>query len=241
MKVLKLDLFQETACYKKPFAMKITETYPLPPYSTVNGLIHKILNATEYIPFNISVQGTYESIFNNYQTTYFYKKDSVTSMPMNSHMLLNVNLIIHIGGDFELLKNLYDSLLNCGEHLSLGRKEDLVRINDIRFVEVNKFEVDEDIQLDDYENYRLSKYNIRMPIYIPKSSLQDEYIEGISYRLNNYYDNNAKEDKKRVWNKVDSYYVDDGIPISIGDILLDNEGDLLYFNNINWEEEYVIC
>ncbi len=36
--------------------MKITETYPLPPYSTINGLIHKILNATEYIPFNISVQ-----------------------------------------------------------------------------------------------------------------------------------------------------------------------------------------
>ncbi|EGT3782734.1 TPA: type I-B CRISPR-associated protein Cas5 [Clostridioides difficile] len=233
MKVLKLDLFQETACYKKPFAMKITETYPLPPYSTINGLIHKILNATEYIPFNISVQGTYESIFNNYQTTYFYKKDSITSMPMNSHMLLNVNLIIHIGGDFDLLEELYDSLLNYDEHLSLGRKEDLVRINDIRFVEVNKFEVDEDIQLDDYENYKLSECNIRMPIYIPKTSLQDTDIDGISYRLNNYYDNNAVEDKKRVWNKVDSYYVEDGNTISIGDILLDNEGDLLYFNNIN--------
>lgn len=233
MKVLKLDLFQETACYKKPFAMKITETYPLPPYSTVNGLIHKILNATEYIPFNISVQGTYESIFNNYQTTYFYKKDSITSMPMNSHMLLNVNLIIHIGGDFELLKKLYDSLINCNEHLSLGRKEDLVRVNDIRFVEVNKFELDEDIQLDDYENYRLSKYNIKRPIYIPKSSLQNTDIYVISYRLNNYYNNNAKEDKKRVWNKVDSYYVDEGNTISFGDILLDNEGDLLYFNNIS--------
>ncbi|EQI29022.1 CRISPR-associated cas5 domain protein, partial [Clostridioides difficile Y184] len=35
-----------------------------------------------------------------------------------------------------------------------------VRINDIRFVEVNKFEVDEDIQLDDYENYKLSECNI---------------------------------------------------------------------------------
>ncbi|HBY8264111.1 TPA: type I-B CRISPR-associated protein Cas5, partial [Clostridioides difficile] len=44
---------------------------------------------------------------------------------------------------------------------------------------------------------------------------------------------NAVEDKKRVWNKVDSYYVEDGNTISIGDILLDNEGDLLYFNNIN--------
>lgn len=233
MKVLKLDLFQETACYKKPFAMKITETYPLPPYSTVNGLIHKILKATEYIPFNISVQGTYESIFNNYQTTYFYKKDSVTSMPMNSHMLLNVNLIIHIDGDFELLKKLYDSLLNCGEHLSLGRKEDLVRINDIRFVEVNKFEVDSNMELNDYENYKLSEYDIRKPIYIPKSSLEDTDIKRISYRLNNYYENDAKKDKKRVWNKVDSYYVEDGDTISVGDILLDNEGDILYFNNIS--------
>ncbi|HGM3505952.1 TPA: type I-B CRISPR-associated protein Cas5b [Clostridioides difficile] len=232
MKVLKLDLFQETACYKKPFAMKITETYPLPPYSTVNGLIHKILNATEYIPFNISVQGTYESIFNNYQTTYFYKKDSITSMPMNSHMLLNVNLIIHIGGDFDLLKKLYDSLLNYDEYLSLGRKEDLVRINDIRFVEVNKFEIDSNMELNDYKNYKLSEYDIRKPIYIPKSSLEDTYISGISYRLNNYYKNNAKKDKKRVWNKVDSYYVEDGNTISVGDILLDNEMDLLYFNNI---------
>ncbi len=232
MKVLKLDLFQETACYKKPFAMKITETYPLPPYSTVNGLIHKILNATEYIPFNISVQGTYESIFNNYQTTYFYKKDSITSMPMNSHMLLNVNLIIHIGGDFDLLKKLYDSLLNYDEYLSLGRKEDLVRINDIRFVEVNKFEIDSNMELNDYKNYKLSEYDIRKPIYIPKSSLEDTYISGISYRLNNYYKNNAKKDKKRVWNKVDSYYVEDGNTISVGDILLDNEMDLLYFNNL---------
>lgn len=232
MKVLKLDLFQETACYKKPFAMKITETYPLPPYSTVNGLIHKILNATEYIPFNISVQGTYESIFNNYQTTYFYKKDSITSMPMNSHMLLNVNLIIHIGGDFDLLKKLYYSLLNYDEYLSLGRKEDLVRINDIRFVEVNKFEIDSNMELNDYKNYKLSEYDIRKPIYIPKSSLEDTYISGISYRLNNYYKNNAKKDKKRVWNKVDSYYVEDGNTISVGDILLDNEMDLIYFNNL---------
>lgn len=232
MKVLKLDLFQETACYKKPFAMKITETYPLPPYSTVNGLIHKILNATEYIPFNISVQGTYESIFNNYQTTYFYKKDSITSMPMNSHMLLNVNLIIHIGGDFDLLKKLYDSLLNYDEYLSLGRKEDLVRINDIRFVEVNKFEIDSNMELNDYKNYKLSEYDIRKPIYIPKSSLEDTYISGISYRLNNYYKNNAKKDKKRIWNKVDSYYVEDGNTISVGDILLDNEMDLIYFNNL---------
>ena len=43
MKILKLKLYQETACYKKPFATKVAETYPLPPYSTVIGMFHKIL------------------------------------------------------------------------------------------------------------------------------------------------------------------------------------------------------
>lgn len=75
MKALRLDLFQETACYRKPFAIKISETYPLPPYSTINGLLHRILDAKEYIPMRISIQGDYESLVNEYQTTYFYKKN----------------------------------------------------------------------------------------------------------------------------------------------------------------------
>ena len=38
---------------------------------------------------NISVQGEYESIFNNYQNLRMYKgKDKVTSMPRNVHQLL---------------------------------------------------------------------------------------------------------------------------------------------------------
>ena len=45
MKILKLKLYQETACYKKPFATKVAETYPLPPYSTIIGMFHKILQA----------------------------------------------------------------------------------------------------------------------------------------------------------------------------------------------------
>ncbi|MBO3444542.1 type I-B CRISPR-associated protein Cas5b [Clostridium sp. CCUG 7971] len=234
MKVLKLKLFQETACYKKPFAMKITETYPLPPYSTVSGLIHKILEATEYIPLKISIQGSYESIFNNYQTTYFYKKDSITSMPMNSHMLLNVNLTIHIGADEKVLQEIYDKLINFDEHLSLGRKEDLVRIDDMYFTEVEKFEVDSgEYEEEDYQEHELSKFDIKRPIYIPKSKLEDKYISGISYRLNNYYTNDANKDKKRVWNKVDTYYVESGNIINSGTILLDTdskERDLVYFN-----------
>lgn len=233
MKVLKLKLFQETACYKKPFAMKITETYPLPPYSTVSGLIHKVLGATEYIPLKISIQGTYESIFNNYQTTYFYKKDSITSMPMNSHMLLNVNLIIHIGADEYILQKIHDNILNFNEYLSLGRKEDLLRIDDMYFTEIEEFEVDEDNEEDDYEECELMEFNIKRPIYIPKSKIEDKDILGISYRLNNNYTNDAKKDKKRIWNKIDTYYVESGKSIKCGKIFLDKdlkERDIVYFN-----------
>lgn len=233
MKVLKLKLFQETACYKKPFAMKITETYPLPPYSTVSGLIHKVLGATEYIPLKISIQGSYESIFNNYQTTYFYKKDSITSMPMNSHMLLNINLIIHIGADEKTLQEIYNKLISFDEHLSLGRKEDLLRIDDIYFTEVEEFELDEDNEEDDYKECELIEFKIKRPIYIPKSKLEDNDVCGISYRINNYYTNDTNKDKKRIWNKVDTYYVESGKNIKCGSILLDTdkkERDLIYFN-----------
>ena len=55
MNIIKLKLFQETACYKKPFAFKVAETYPLPPYSTVIGMLHKVLQAQngEYFDMNI--------------------------------------------------------------------------------------------------------------------------------------------------------------------------------------------
>lgn len=222
MKALRLDLFQETVCYKKPFAMKISETYPLPPYSTVNGMLHKILDADEYIPMNISIQGNYESIINNYQTTYFYKKKEVTTMPMNQHMLLNVSLIIHINAEDDILDKLYNKFLNLDEYLSLGRKEDLVRIDDIKFVDIQEYELDEDYE--DEEN-TLSDYIIKMPIYVPKTKYYD--LSGISYRLNNYYINNRNS-----WNKIDTLYVEKGNQIIEGSILLDEYNDLVCFNNI---------
>lgn len=223
MRALRLDLFQETVCYKKPFVLKISETYPLPPYSTINGMLHKLLDAKEYIPINISIQGSYESIVNNYQTTYFYKKKEVTTMPMNQHMLLNVKLMIHINAQDDILDKIYERFLNLDEHLSLGRKEDLVRIDDIKFVDVKKYEVDNDSE-EDYDNYELSQYDIKMPIYVPKA--KDYDLSGISYRLNNYYLN------ERSWNKIDTLYVESGNQILEGSILLDSNYDLVCFNNI---------
>ena len=170
MKILKLKLYQETACYKKPFATKVAETYPLPPYSTIIGMFHKILQAQpgEYFPMNISVQGRYEGIFSNYQNLRMYKgKDKVTSMPRNVHQLLDVNLIIHVQAEDETIDKIYQNIINGTETFTLGRNEDIVRINVIKILE-NVNEVEEP--------------NIEESAYIPEWI--DNDVVGINYRLN---------------------------------------------------------
>ena len=39
-RAIRLDCFQNLVNYRKPSSFIIKETYPLPPYSTVSGMIH---------------------------------------------------------------------------------------------------------------------------------------------------------------------------------------------------------
>lgn len=155
MKLLRLKLFQETACYLKPFAFKVGETFPLAPFSTVKGMLHAVLGATEYIPMNISIQGQSESFVIDYQKKYMYKKSEVpplvttaglseapepdsslySTMPMYQHLLYNVEHVIHVEAEPAILEQLYDRFHRLNTTLSLGRWEDLVRIDEVCFVE----------------------------------------------------------------------------------------------------------
>ena len=214
MKILKLKLFQETACYKKPFAFKVAETYPLPPYSTIIGMFHKIIGAKsgEYFPMNISVQGNYESIFSNYQNLRMFKgKDQVTAMPRNVHQLLNVELLIHLKADDEIVDKIYDNIINGKETFTLGRNEDLVRIEEIKYVE-NTSIGDGDI----------NKYSA----YILKSICEREMLDGINYRLNTTY---TLENELRRWNKVDVKYIEKSPDNAINEIEKDEDGDFMFF------------
>lgn len=209
MKILKLKLFQESACYKKPFAFKVSETYPLPPYSTVIGMLHKVLQAKngEYFDMNISIQGNYESIFSNYQTLRMYKSKTVTTMPRNVHQLLNVNLVIHVKADDEIIDKLFQNLTNGAETITLGRNEDLVRIDEIKIVQAEKVK-------------RASgNYNIFVP------NFYEEDINGIKYRLNSKY---VIKNDIRKWDKVNVVYVekDDAY---FDESLKDDDGDLIFF------------
>lgn len=213
LKILKLKLFQETACYKKPFAFKVAETYPLPPYSTVIGMFHKIIGAKsgEYFPMNISIQGEYESIFSNYQNLRMYKgKGQVTTMPRNVHQLLNVDLVIHMKAEDEVVDKIYENIIQGKETFTLGRNEDLVRVNNIKIIKEPEL-VEGDI---------INKYNA----YIPKHLQED--IKGINYRLNTTY---QVESNLRKWNKIDVKYVEKHTQECLEEVLQDEDGDYIYW------------
>lgn len=221
MRVLKLNLFQETVCYKKPFAFKVGETYPLPPYSTVTGMLHKVLKVepgSPPIPMRISIQGNYENKFVNYQSMYFFKSSQITKMPLNIHLLYNVELIIHIDAAEEILDSIVEGLKSLEEHLNLGRKEDIVRIDEVKYVEVRTF--------DPYSEGK--SFIIQKPIYIPIDFLPSD-VEGINYRLNWKY---TVVNGLRQWEKINVKYVEEGTEIT-DEVQVDNDGepgDLVYFN-----------
>lgn len=216
LKILKLKLFQESACYKKPFAFKVAETYPLPPYSTVIGMFHKILQASpgEYFPMNISIQGEYESIFSNYQTLRSYKSKMITSMPRNVHQLFHVNLVIHVQAEDEMIDKIYFNILHGLESFTLGRNEDIVRVDEIRYVDEAKVVFEEEQEL--HRN-----------AYVP-DIYWNEYTTGIHYQLNSQYE---VEDGIRKWKKVNVKYAECmGINV-VQNVMLDEEKDIMFFMN----------
>mgnify|MGYP001519520457 CR=1 FL=1 len=205
MKILKLKLFQESACYKKPFAFKVSETYPLPPYSTVIGMFHKIIGAKsgEYYPMNISIQGDYESVFSDYQSLKKFKRNVMTTMPMYVHKLLNVNLIIHMQAEDEIVDKIYESIINGRESFTLGRNEDIVRVDLVKVItDVNTV----------YE--LIPKHSI----YIPTKKYEN--VNGINYRLNT-----------KKWEKVNVVYIekDNFETIADDEIMVDEDGDVIMF------------
>mgnify|MGYP002542164229 FL=1 len=214
LKILKLNLFQETACYKKPLALKVAETYPLPPYSTVIGMFHKILQAKpgEYFDMNISVQGEYESIFSNYQNLRMYKgKDKVTAMPRNVHQLLNVNLVIHVQAEDEVIDKIYQNMVNGEETFSLGRHEDMVRIDGIKYVK-------------NVEQVKRDQANRNA--YVPLDNLGED-MPGINYNLNTVY--HITPDELRRYEKVKVKYIEEDSNILLKNVLKDEDGDYIIF------------
>lgn len=228
MKALRLDLYQGTVCYKTPHSTKVAETYPLPAYSTIIGTMHSLLEATDYVDMKVSVQGTHESKFSDYATTALYKDkkmSNITFMPYHRHMLYNVNLIVHISAEESVLEDLKNAIEDKGIAF-LGRSEDIVRVNDVRIVNVEDYEINEDIEdEDDLEDGEIEPYTLKNDVYLPECN--DDLMNvlgGVYYRLNHHY---TKERKN--WSKVNTKYVESGNVLNEGNISLDEDGDIVLF------------
>ncbi|WP_339288767.1 type I-B CRISPR-associated protein Cas5b [Ureibacillus sp. FSL K6-0786] len=224
MKLLRLKLFQETACFLKPFAYKVGETYPLAPFSTVKGMLHAVLGATEYIPMNISIQGQSESFMIDYQRKFMYKKAEVppivttdglpeaplpdsklyTTMPMYQHLLFNVEHVIHVDAEETILNELYNKFHQLSTTISMGRWEDIVRIDEVRFVEA------------DYQKMKSVKYNQ----YVPKTEEKVFFnlSNSVYFRLPRKYEIN---NGIRNWDYVVALYVSKDKKIKNKSVLTD--------------------
>lgn len=227
MKAIKLRLWQDMVNYKKPTSFQLKETYPLPPYSTVIGMVHSLCGYTEYKSMLVSVQGKYFSKVNDLYTRYEFKNAmkyesgrhqiqvgeyGVSRGVATAELLVDVELLLHIAPkDQSLVGEIYNAFVKPREYPSLGRREDLVIVEDVKIVKMELTELERQINaLKDYY------------AYIPYKMVRDEtvslnnYQQGIAhtgtrYKLpKNYEVVNYGSEKVpklfRRWNKVDVIY-----------------------------------
>lgn len=248
-KAIRLKLYQNMVNYKKPTSFQLKETYPLPPYSTVIGMVHSLCDYKEYKEMEISIQGKYHSKVNDLYTRYEFKNgmkfDSsrhqlqvgefgVSRGVSTVELLVDVELLIHIiPEDQSLVREIEKAFLYPREYPSLGRREDFVIILEVKVVDIFEEELEEDIELD--EEYTA---------YIPLKMIREESIvvdgagdgiknRGTRYRINKNYslsDNlgTARSPKIfRIWDKVDVLYSSHITAIEDGIVLKDIDNNIV--------------
>lgn len=215
MKAIKLKIYQQTANYLVPMSLGFKESYPLPPYSTVIGVIHNLCNFTSYHPMQLSVQGNFVSSFSDLYTRYelggmpkgrnntFNAHGTIVSRGIGRvQTLVDINLIVHIvPSNKDELKTVYQALIHPREFPSLGRREDLAQLN-ATIVDLDTHELNDEMY-------------VKNACYIPIKDLQNVDLEreqgtgliGTYYNLEkDYHLETYRKYVTRKWNTVDTYY-----------------------------------
>jgi CRISPR-associated protein Cas5t len=248
MKAVRIKLEQELVNYKVPTSFQLKETYPLPPYSTVSGMIHSLCGFEDYRAMKISVQGKYLSKVNDLFTRYEFKPG--TSYEAGRHqletngfgisrgvatceLLTEVELLIHIIPEEQaLIEQIERAFLFPIEFPSLGRREDLAVIKEVRTVNVYEKVLESDIELEN--NYTA---------YIPEKLLENRAVilggvagieqRGTRYSINKYYEKiNYGTDKSpkvfRKWNKVQVVYSSKIVAVEDESVLVDEDENIVF-------------
>ncbi len=236
-KAVRIIAYQNLSSYRVPSSLAIKESYPLPPYSSVIGMVHAACGFDKYVPMQVSIQGNCESHVSEVYTRYQFGRnnkcpssgkcdkqaagckgcrsdfgtrwnvkmrsgDAVLGMNRGVgaiELLVDVRLILHIIPEDEaMIPVIAEGLRNPKQFLSLGRHEDLLRIDAVDLCEIKQTELSE------------SKM-IPFDAYIPLSEM--EHIELASnatvYRLHKDYTIDPLLNI-RLWNHVHTRFVKAG-------------------------------
>lgn len=144
--------------YRKPSSFIIKETYPLPPYSTVIGMIHNICEFDSYHDMKVSIQGTGKGRTSDLYTRYSFKNGAKFESGRHNvkvpdskdgyygvfrgiaytELICEIELVIHIVPSEEDFDTILAALKNPPKYPSLGRYEDLLDIYAIDAVEIQE-------------------------------------------------------------------------------------------------------
>ena len=249
MKAIKFKIYQNLVNYKVPTSFQLKETFPLPPFSSIIGMIHSLCGFKEYNRMKISVKGKSASKVNELYTRYEFKERDtfkperhqinadglgITRGTAHAELLVDLEATIHvIPENQELLNLILTSLKYPHKYLSLGRYEDIAYIKDIKIVDVFFKELDEDLEMEE-----------EIFAYVPLSFFEEEKMDsgrsgdgvritGTKYDLATNYELvtiGSKNNQKfiRNWKKTEVLYTS-GITAFEGEkVLVDSENELIF-------------
>lgn len=215
--------FQALASYRIPQSLVIRESYPLPPYSTVIGMVHAACGFTEYVPMRVSVQGHSHGSVSNPYIHYSFNQEmpydasrhnvvirdgdkqfGVTRGMQHIELLCDVSLLIHIiPEDAALAARIRDGLLNPDVYPALGRHEDVVRIDSAELTEVTECELDDEFVLP-------------MSAYIPVGTAAERDMYGTVYCIGKVFEIDGKG-RRRWRERAEVRYVSKGARMEYSD------------------------
>lgn len=229
-RAIRVKCFQNLVNYKKPSSFIIKETFPLPPYSTVLGMIHAACGYTEFHPMKLCIQGTNSGTVSELYTRYSFsagtkyeegrhqicvedgERYGIFRGIANVELVCDNDMVIHVIPEEDDFEKVYNSLKYPPRYLSLGRYEDLLDIERVDIVNIH--------QEDEVE--------IKRDMYIPMSygiELGDR--RGTIYNLTKEYE--ITKQGLRRWKKengrVKAYYCSGGVVIDEGAYVDDFEKD----------------
>ena len=229
-RAIRVKCFQNLVNYKKPSSFIIKETFPLPPYSTVLGMIHAACGYTEFHPKKLCIQGTNSGTVSELYTRYSFsagtkyeegrhqicvedgERYGIFRGIANVELVCDNDMVIHVIPEEDDFEKVYNSLKYPPKYLSLGRYEDLLDIERVDIVNIH--------QEDEVE--------IKRDMYIPVSygiELGDR--RGTIYNLTKEYE--ITKQGLRRWKKengrVKAYYCSGGVVIDEGAYVDDFEKD----------------